>query len=150
MKKEIEVNGTWFYEKTNPLVIQAILNNIHKNRVRLWYGKNGKSWNEENDICGYIGRTTGKHFPILVNNSRSYGGGIILTDCIVKMIDTKTGRTLYKHPNFKQSEFIAKNECDIPEYKATVFCDGAIYSRHKTFKQAERLADFMNGKRNNK
>ena len=142
MKNEIEYNGTWFYEGTDEKVMNAICSNLHKNRVRFWYGKDGKSWNEENDIIGYIGRTTGKHFPILVHNSRSLGGGIILTDRVVKMQDVKTGRVLYQHPMFSQSVFTANNN--------EVLQDGSVYARCNNEKQAQRLSDFMNGKRHSK
>ena len=63
MKTQIEFNGLYFNEGTPKQVMQIISNNNHnKKRFRLFYGdrNTGKSWDEENDVCGYIGNTTGK------------------------------------------------------------------------------------------
>ena len=57
-----------------------------KSRITLDYGdtETGRSWEEQYDITGRIGKTTG-WLPcfILVYNERSMGGGILLTDCIL-------------------------------------------------------------------
>lgn len=139
-----EFNGFWFNEETDPKVMEVISGLSRETRIRVWYGDNktGKSWDEENDTCGYIGRTTGtKKIAILINNKRSWGGGALLCHAIVKIVRTDNGNILYKHPNFSQSVFtVQRNE---------VFQDGEIYGRCKDEKQAQRLADFMNGKRNN-
>ena len=145
MKTQIEFNGLYFSEGTPEKVMQILSNNLHnKKRLRFWYGdlQTGKSWNEENDICGYIGCTTGKRTPILVNNSRSMGGGMILTDCIVKIVNITDGYQVYKHENFSQSLFTSKG--------VQVFSDGQIYANCKSETNAKRLCDFMNGNRNNK
>ena len=140
-----ELNGFWFNEETDTKVMSVISGLTRETRIRVWYGDNktGKSWDEENDICGYIGRTTGTNkIPILVNNSRSYGGGALSCRSIVKIMETKTKRVLYQHPNFNQSVFTVIDK--------EVFADGEIYGRCKSEKSAQRLADFMNGKRMSK
>jgi len=137
------VNGVEFNSETPRELVDTILNLSRDTRVRVWYGENGKSWNEENDICGYIGRSTGQiKLPLLINNSRSMGGGALLDSCIVKMIDTRTNRVLYKHQNFSQSVFTA-NGCK-------VYSNGELYANCKSEDSAQRLTDFMNGKRHSK
>jgi len=151
MKTEKEVNGLYFNENT-PVDVCRIITTIGRNtRIRVWYGhENGKSWSEENDIMGYIGRSTGtKKIPLLVNNSRSSGGGALLCDCIVKIVETGTNKTVYQHPEFSQPVF-SVSDGDMDKYPANVLCDGVIYGRCKTSASAQRLADFMNGKRHNK
>lgn len=151
MRNEKEFNGLYFAENTPIDVCRAITSISRDTRVRIWYGhENGKSWNEENDITGYIGRSTGiEKIPLLINNSRSMGGCAILCNAIVKIVETGTNRILYQHPEFSQSVFTISNG-DIDKYPANVLCDGSIYARCKTVKSAQRLADFMNGKRHNK
>lgn len=148
MKNRIEFKGFWFSEDTNEQVKRIISTIGRDRRVRVWYGdiKTGKSWNEENDICGYIARSTGdKKIPLLVNNGRSYGGGGLLDDCIIKIVDTKTKQVLYKHPLFNQSVFMVDKV-----FNDMVLCDGETYANCKTPKQAIRLCDFMNGERMSK
>ncbi len=114
----------------------------NKNRFRLWYGDNvtGKSWEDEYDTIGTVGRSTGtKPIYLLIKNSRSLGGGAIMPDAIVKIVNITTGRELYKHPNFNQRTFVNEG--------LQVLADGEIYANCKDAKQAERLALFMNGKR---
>ena len=149
--KEKEVGGLYFNEDTPQEVCNAILDMRQKrHRIRVWYGKDGKSWNEENDITGYIGKSTGwKPIPILIHNTRSMGGGALLCDCIVKMVDTTAKRVVYQHPNFSQPVFTV-GKTERTDYPYAIYADGQVYSRHETEKQAQRLADFMNGKRNNK
>lgn len=131
-------------------ILEKLISEHRSTRVRLWYGENGKSWDEENDVTGRIGRSTGSiKIPILVNNSRSYGGGAILTDCIVKIVDIKTKKVLYQHPNFEQGKFEVISS-DMKEYEANVNRDKETYARCRTLAGAQRLCDFMNGIRFNK
>lgn len=153
MKNLIEFNGLYFADRTASTVQTIICDNLknkRENRLRLrfWYenNKTGKSWNEENDVCGYIGQSTGdKKIPLLINKSSSFGGGALMTDCIVKIVDTKTKKVLYQHENFNQSKFIVRT------YDCAVLANNTVHARgFKTEKQAQRYADFMNGKRMNK
>lgn len=146
MKNTIEYNGLTFSENT-PKKVMEICSNANRNkRFRFWYGdkETGKSWNEENDICGYIGRSTGtKKIPLLINKKTSSGGGALLCDCIVKIVDISTKTTIYQHENFNQPVFDVVGKI--------VFYDGGIvYTNCKNEKSALRLSDFMNGKRFNK
>lgn len=97
------------YKNGTPNDIINIIERCRKNRIRviLDFGdtQTGRSWNEEHDICGYIGLSKGNqaYFPILLYNSRSYGGGDILTHCIVKISESKDKKVLYQHPKYSNS-----------------------------------------------
>lgn len=133
----------------------------YKNRVRLWYGdiKTGRSWNEEFDVTGTIGRSSGNiKIPILVNNKRSYGGGAILTSCLIRIDDITAHRTLWKVDNFHVEKMkIALPSLELREdgYVASVMMkkDSGTIENVANFKKedsAKRWIQFMNGERYSK
>lgn len=78
------------------------LRDTEAGRVRIWYGdtETGRAWQEEHDVLGYVGRSTGvQKVPLLVFSRRSTGGGAILTEKVVR-VDWTDGGTIYKHPTF--------------------------------------------------
>ncbi len=153
MKKEYKViDGISFDTKTPDVVcsILALHNKLHYNgeaetRLRLWYGdtQTGQAWPEEFETMGYIGRSCGRvKIPLMIKNSRSAGGGGILDHCVVAISAAQGGKFLYKHPSFSPGKW---------EVNGTkVLHDGKDYAYCKTVPQAQRLADFMCGKRNSK
>ena len=150
-KQEIEYNGFWFNPETS-IEVMNIISNLHcynrHQRIRIFLGdtKTGKSWNEENDVCGYIGRSTGsKKIPLLINNSRSFGGDGILTHCIIA-IYTTTGNCLYKHPKFNVGLWEISGEL-LDNYTQAVYCNKELIARFKTYKQANNYVKFMKGER---
>jgi hypothetical protein len=73
----------------------------NKKRVVFDYGdiKTGISWNQCYDIIGTIGMSKGFYdlrYPILVHNVRSFGGGAILTNCILSIKESKGKRLIFK------------------------------------------------------
>jgi hypothetical protein len=151
MKNYSEFNGMWFTNETPEAIKIALVNGYRSNyRFRLWYGnaESGKSWNEENDICGYIDKSNGSvKIPLLLANNTSSGGGGIMTDCIVKIYNITLKKVVYVHPTFNQSKFEAVNGSDMESYAANVLQDGDVYARCKSFQKAVNLARFMNGER---
>ncbi len=139
-------NGTCYHKETSQEIINILENaRLNKKRIRVYFGdKNGKSWNEEYMTIGYIGRSTGEiKIPLLIHNTRSYGGGGLLDHYIVKIVNISSKRVEYVHKNFRQSLFTAKEK--------SVYQDGKDYAPNcKNEQQAERLAQFMNGERNSK
>lgn len=92
-------NGT-FYPANIPSKLVEVLENcrINKTRIVIDYGDTvtGVSWNEANDVTGYIGRTTGENkAPILVYNSRSLGGGCIMCGNILTIRESKGKKLIY-------------------------------------------------------
>jgi hypothetical protein len=151
MEKEYKViDGTSYPTSTRETVIAWLeTSRTRHQRIRIFYGKDGKCWNEENDVIGHVGRSAGtKKIPILIHSSRSMGGPAILTDCIVR-IDTKgsDGKivTVYKDPTTHFDTFV--NTAIGTVYNET---QDVLYARCKSGDAGQRLADFMNGKRWNK
>lgn len=140
---KISENNTAFHidtpEKVCNILDSAILS---KRRLKIYYGDKdtGTDWNECYDIIGRIGRSYGGtiKIPLLILTSRSYGGGAILDNCIVKIKDAKSGEVIYQHPKYNNAKFeILK--ADLPEYTSAIYRNGKLYSRHKTERSAKLL-----------
>lgn len=151
-------NGTSYSSKASDKCIAALERaRLNSKRIRVWYGDNvtGVSWHEEYDIVGTIGRSTGLHkIPLLINNSRSIGGGALLDSCIVCMIDTKTKKVLYSHKLFKMPMAIVQDRYQTDfsrtiskDYTHCVKINGQQHAFFKSESKAKRYADFMSGKR---
>lgn len=141
-----------FNEKTCREVQAAIIKAYNRgDRVRIWYGDTttGESWLEEYDVTGKIGRSLGPtQIPLLVKNSRSYGGGALLDSSIVR-IDSITQRyTLYKHPSFNAGDLVEVVPTS-PEYVEAVARNGGTDTIAQFTKpgQAARWIAFMKGER---
>lgn len=139
---QITDSGTAYHEDT-PKEVVSILERIRENRTRVKFNfgdiKTGRDWNEENDTTGTVGRSSGNiKIPLLIKTSRSYGGGALLDHCILKITETKTGRTLYKAANYMQSNFRIEPS-DMQGYSHNLIIDGELYSRHKTERGAKIL-----------
>lgn len=147
---KITETGTAYHVDTEDKVV-TILENARQNRfrIRLVYGdrETGKVWNEDYDIMGYVGRSCGNiKIPLLVHNSRSTGGGALLDNCILGIIDTKEKRFLYcaKNINFgvHEIEKIGIDWC--------LFINGDRYAMFETEEKTRRFSDFLLCKRNTK
>jgi hypothetical protein len=134
------------FHADTPKQVQDILThlNMSKERVRLYYGDpvTGRSWLNEHDIYGTIGRSTGSvKVPLLIYNNMSIVGGHIQDHCIIR-IDTKHS-TLYQHPNFHTSEFAQHDN-------AVYTVDNDIEMLHARLKDsasATRYIAWLTGKR---
>lgn len=121
-------------------------------RIRIFYGdtETGRDWLEEYDVIGKVGRSTGTFkIPLLINNSRSLGGGSISTNRILRIIDVKTKRELYKHEKYV-TPILVQCESQNPEYAIEIrnaLKDNEVHARFKTVGSAARWLDFMHGKR---
>lgn len=99
--------GTYYsVECTDKLIKTLHQIQVDKIRIKLCYGdlKTGQDWKEEFDVLGTIGRSTGSiKIPLLIHNTRAFGGGAIPTDCIVKIsyANKKQGlKPLYQVKNY--------------------------------------------------
>lgn len=107
MKQYKIVNGTSYNVRT-PNEAVAILEIARQNRTRLHVSlgetegtEAGKDWLEENDVYGFVGRSTGDiKIPLIVHNRRSLGGPGLLDHCIVRIRTSQGGRVLWMHPNY--------------------------------------------------
>lgn len=130
--------------------VKRILENARasKARVRIFYGdaETGRDWLEERDTLGRVSSTMGPiRSPILVCNSRSMGGGIICSACIVKITIDKAVQ--YMHPKYHLPEFKVEPS-DLEGYAENVTADGKIHARFKRPRQAQNWIKFMRGERN--
>lgn len=104
MKKYIEVNGTSYSDKTSPQMIELLETLRHDStRCRFYWGdiETGEDWGDTYGVKGTIGRSTGTvKIPLLIYNARSFGGGAILDDCIVKITTTRGNNLIYQHPKY--------------------------------------------------
>ena len=143
--------------------LDALKEAYHINyRVRLWYGdtETGEAWDEENDVMGYVKKSTGKTpIFILVPYRNSHGGGGILTDCIVRMdvADLEEPGTywklyqgatnywkLYQHPKFDPGAwYVGKDGRKWAAYKNGM----NLVARFETQDKADRYVGFMTGRR---
>ena len=93
-----------YHAETSKQIIE-LLDRYFLSRERLVFDfgdtRTGESWGEIHDISGRIGRSTGViKIPLLVYNERSYGGGGLLDNCIVKISTAKGKRVIYQHQNY--------------------------------------------------
>ena len=139
------INGTTYHNSTPQQVINILENaRLTHKRIRIFYGDSntGKCWNEEYDVIGNIGRSTGSiKIPLLIHNIRSFGGGALLDHCIVKITVDK--KTVYKHNNFTIGNMEIKND-------TMVYCDNKNIANFKTNQQAKNYIAFLQGINNRK
>lgn len=154
MEKREEQGGLWFSTNTPQQARKAIINAYeNKYRVRVWLGdtETGKVWAEENDILGYIGRSTGtQKIPLLIYSNMSSGGDGLLDHCVLGIQSTHNKQFTYKHPKMyipNMSIVIDETRDDL---QFCVYIEESLRARFKTHGQAERYMDFMSGKRMNK
>lgn len=101
---KITESGTAYHLDTPDHLVE-LLEKLRENQTRITvdYGdvNTGKSWGEIHDISGRIGRSNGKFkIPLLIHNSRSWGGGGLLDHCIlsIKCSNKNDGGVLYRAP----------------------------------------------------
>lgn len=98
---------TWFTEDT-PAKVRWEIERYRKSgeAIRVFYGDvvTGRSWMDEYDVIGRVGRSAGPMKSPLLVAEGEYAGGCLLTDCIIRLIDVKTGEDVYRHPKFHVPE----------------------------------------------
>lgn len=102
-----EINSTAYSLCTSQRVIDVLehARDKRKQRLRIFYGntETGLDHCASEAVCGYVGRKSGEiKRPELRARSTSLSGIAINDDEIVKIVDIKTKRVLYRHKNFHQ------------------------------------------------
>jgi hypothetical protein len=142
------INDTYYHNDTPQAVINVLEHvRISGDRIRLFLGdaKTGESWIENNDVLGYVGRSTGPlTVPILLYNARSDGGDHILDQCIVAILSKKGW--LYKHPTFTPGVWVINtpHKADV-KYPYAAHRDGMNIANFETEAKATRFVKFMTG-----
>ena len=110
---------TYFAPGTDPKaakVLESYRRTGEKIRLILGDLATGESLLDEHGVVGRIGRSGGMLIiPLLVESGES-GGGAILTDCILCLVDWQTGKAPYRHPVYREANLsLSPNECpDLP------------------------------------
>lgn len=149
-KQYIEFEGFNFDSRT-PVPVMRELSRAYRHgyRVRVYYGDHltGKSWAEEFDIIGTIGRSCGRvKIPLMIRSARSTGGPGLLDHCIIAIQLTATKQFLYKCANFDPGTFSIVPAIS-PGYLDGVTRDGELCAQFKKPGQAARYVQFMTGQR---
>lgn len=130
----------YFSQETPDEVCQLLVRlNQSRERVKIRLGdpETGRDWNEEWDTIGTIGRSTGtQKIPLLIQTTRSLGGGAISDSKVLKVTNAKTGKVLYKHPKYQERK-IDIVDGDMPEYPYNTTIDGVLHGRHKSIRSAK-------------
>lgn len=147
------------FSQVDEKLISVILQYRGSNeRLRFWYGDRdtGKSWNEEFEVLGRIGRSSGTFkVPLVLNNSRSCYGGSLMFSPLVRIDEVSSHRTLWKVPNFHVEKLYLQHTPVNRDYPWAVMQlrdngDVLNVANFKTDVKAKRWIDFMNGKRYSK
>lgn len=148
------VNGT-AYDSRTPQAVIDVLERARRDgkRIRVFYGDidTGRDWLEENDVMGYVGRSTGQYkIPLLITNSKSISGASILDHCIVRI--TIDRREVYRHPSYHVGELtvrpITMRELLEKGYTYAVDVDGRNHANFKIEDKARRFVKFLLGELN--
>lgn len=138
---------TYFDPGTDPKAA-AVLESRRQTggKVQLVLGdtRSGEAWLNEYDVVGKIGRSSGSlKVPLLVEDGET-GGGAILTACVLHIIDWKSGRTLYRHPAYREPD-LSLQPSDIPERPWAVIHLNEVIARFKDMGKACAYIAFMRG-----
>lgn len=141
------VNGVYYHKGTPDAVVSA-LEWARRNRVRIGLRlgdpETGRDWNEEFEVEGYVGRTCGPLVvPLLVNNSRSSGGGPILTANVLRIVFSTTNgpKVLYEAENYQAPRFTigpAHETSRAEGYVEGGYINGELHAQFKKPGQAAR------------
>lgn len=104
-------------------------------------------WNEECDTVGRVNRSTGRiKIPLLVPPTDSGGPGL-LDPCVVRLLQARNGRELYRHPQYRCRNFRIEDEpcAGHPDLRATVYRAGEGIARFQSRAEAEHWVRFMRG-----
>lgn len=154
--KEYKVaNGTYYHIETPDAVIRVLEQyRGTQTRLRIFCGdvETGVAWTEEWHNMGRISRSCGRiKIPLLIANSRSLGGPGLLDNCILGIRLIGGGRPwLYKNPKLDLGFWSASPLEGDDKYGGIVHHNGAEYARCGTYEKAQRLALYMDGKRDAK
>jgi hypothetical protein len=148
----IHSRRTWFTPGTESKVA-ALLERYRKSGrlLRIFLGDRvtGRDWMAEDDVVGLVGRSTGSQKVQLLLAPGEDGGGAILTDCIVRLMDAD-GTELYRHPKYQVPALSLELESDAAMlakgYRWTVWSSGAAYARFKDVHSAAEYVEFITGR----
>jgi len=146
MNEYKEYHGMHFDARTEQGVCSLLeMYNRRHTRIRIYWGdtETGLCWMDEWDNIGRVGKSCGQyHIPLMIKTARSTGGGAILDNCILKIVECDTKMVTYQHPLFHMPAITIDG--------SEVLFDGKLQARFDSPKKAEKYAAYMKGDRNSK
>jgi hypothetical protein len=158
-EKYLQVHALWrssrVCEQTyfGPGTAQAVVKILERYRkdgdrqLRLWLGDpaTGRDWCEEHDVVGRIGRSMGPmRVPLLIAPGE-YGGGAILTHCIVRLMDVATGKELYRVATYQPPRLVVCADQRPGHMAWAVEHDGQVQAGFEHEADAHAYVAFMHG-----
>jgi hypothetical protein len=140
---------TYFEPNTPPAVIKVLETyREEQNPIRLFLGdaQTGQDWYEENDVVGYIGRSTGMmKVPLLVEPGE-HGGCAILCASIVKIMDVVSEAVLWEHPTYINSMAMRQTQQPSDDgYQYEAFNSKGVHARFRSVGEAHDYVRFITG-----
>lgn len=139
---------TYFDPGTDPKAARALETCRRDGRkVRLMLGDTatGRSWLDEHDVVGRIGRSTGSlKVPLLIEPGAD-GGVAILTDCLLRIVDWGSHQDLYRHPAFRTPDLAIRRAEAKDELPWQVLHDGTVAAGFSDVGKAGAYLAFMCG-----
>ena len=130
---------TYFDPGTEPKAARALERcRRDRRKVRLVLGDTatGRSWLEEHDVVGRIGRSTG---------TDEDGGTAILTNCLLRLIAWDSGRDLYRHPAYRVPDLAIQRAPEQTDLPWQVLHDGTVVACFSDIGKAGAYLAFMCG-----
>ena len=140
-------SGTCYHADT-PETVVDLLETLRRSqrKVRIFYGdtETGRSWLDEQDCLGRIGRSLGPiKAPLLVEDGEC-GGPALLDHCIIR-IDTPR-KVLYRHPDFHVGAIDLRKR-KLKRLPWEVLIDGVVHARFPSKRKAVNYIAFISGTR---
>lgn len=137
-----------YFDPGTPDEVIAVFERYRRNDgvLRVFYGDRatGRDWCEELATCGRVGRSMGPmRVPLLIEDGE-HAGPHALTASIVRLIDWKSERELYRHATYHQPD-MALASTDSAEYPWAVTFDGATQAQFGSQGRAAAYLAFMRG-----
>jgi hypothetical protein len=155
---------TWFTPGT-PAKVRSILKAAIRSyktygaqgqilRFMLGDPKTGRDYCEENDVVGFVGRSTGSQkVPLLIEPLTEYsghltsasGGSALLTALILRIIDVRNGKLLYSSTNYQPPLLVIEADTSIAALPFLVRIGGQTHARFPTHGSACKHVAFLEG-----
>ena len=132
------------YDYGTPSAVMAAIEAAYttETRIRVWYSYDGEVSDDQYQVSGYVGRSTGSGQPLFLFRKRSYSGDLINTRRISRIMDTDTKVVLYEEPGFKMPVYESRGD-------GNVFRHGTLIAHFDSIDKANRWIAAMTGKRGN-
>lgn len=139
---------TYFDPGTDPeaaRVLERCRRDGRKLRLMLGDTATGQCWLSEHEVVGRIGRSTGTlKVPLLVEPGAD-GGTAILTNCLLRLIDWRTGEDLYRHPAYRTPDLAIRRDAGHSDLPWQVLHDGKVAACFADVGKAGAYLAFMCG-----